>query len=213
MQILTSIWRWLQRLLLITGAFFFLITCTPMDSWWATALAGPWDDPKGDVLILLTGAGMEDGIIGENSYWRAVYAERVYKAHEVSEVLITGGGAEKPPIAATMRDFMIGQGVPAEAIRVEVAANSTRDSAVNIARMIAAEPERYGNNRKLVLMTSDYHMYRSARVFAKAGVKAAPRPIPDVRKRQARWLERVNLFGELVLETVKIVYYKVRGWI
>jgi uncharacterized SAM-binding protein YcdF (DUF218 family) len=112
-----------------------------------------------------------------------------------------------------MRDFMIGQGVPAEAIRVEVASNSTRDSAVNIARMIAAEPERYGGTRKLVLMTSDYHMYRSARVFAEAGVKATSRPVPDIRKRQASWMKRSGLFGELVTETVKIVYYKVRGWI
>jgi uncharacterized SAM-binding protein YcdF (DUF218 family) len=156
---------------------------------------------------------MEDGIIGENSYWRTIYAIRAYKNHECREILITGGGEEKPPVAATMRDFMIGQGVPPEAIRVEVASNSTHDSAVNVARMVAAEPGRYGGGRKLVLMTSDFHMYRSAKVFANAGVKAASRPIPDIRKRQGDWMKRWGLFGELIEETLKIAYYKARGWI
>jgi uncharacterized SAM-binding protein YcdF (DUF218 family) len=108
---------------------------------------------------------------------------------------------------------MLGQGVPGDAIHIEVASNSTHDSAENVARLIAAEPDRYGGTRKLVLMTSDYHMYRSARAFAKVGIKAAPRPIPDIRKRQGNWMQRWPLFGELIQETSKIAYYKVRGWI
>jgi uncharacterized SAM-binding protein YcdF (DUF218 family) len=84
---------------------------------------------------------------------------------------------------------------------------------VNIARMIAAEPDRYGGAKRLVLMTSDYHMYRSTRVFEEIGVRTLPRPIPDIRKRQGNWLQRWPLFGELIQETSKIAYYKMRGWI
>lgn len=212
MRILIPAWRLFQRLLMLVGALFLLVTCTPLVYWWATALAGPWDDPKGDVLIVLTGSGMEDGIIGESSYWRAIYAIRAYHAREISEILITGGASEVPPVAETMRKFMIGHGIPGEAIRVEVASNSTRTSGVNVERMIAAEPGHY-KNRRLVLLTSDYHMYRSTKVFAKAGVQIAPRPIPDIRKRYGSVMDRCALSRDLAEETVKIVYYRLQGWI
>ncbi|MEO5922218.1 MAG: YdcF family protein [Bryobacteraceae bacterium] len=194
------------------ACLFLLITVTPVVFWWATALSGSWDDPSADVLIVLTGSGMEDGIIGMNSYWRAVYAVRAYQREHVGEILISGAGDEHPPLAETMRSFLLGQGVPAEVIRVETASKNTHDSGVNIARIVAAEPDRY-RNRKLVLMTSDYHMYRSQRVFAKAGVAVLPRPIPDIRKRYGARMDRWGLFGELADETVKVAYYRVRGWI
>jgi uncharacterized SAM-binding protein YcdF (DUF218 family) len=187
-------------------------TFTPITYWAATYLAGPWNDPHGDVLIVLTGSSMEDGIIGMSSYWRAVYALRFYKAGDYREILITGGGSEQEPIATTMRNFIVAQGVPAEAVRVEVASKSTRDSATYVAKMLAADPDHYRNQR-LVLMTSDYHMSRSHKVFEAAGVHVEPRPIPDIRKRYAGPLERWTLSLELMQECAKIVYYKARGWI
>jgi hypothetical protein len=33
------------------GALLVIVTVTPLVSWWATALAAPWDDPRGEVLI------------------------------------------------------------------------------------------------------------------------------------------------------------------
>lgn len=194
------------------GALFLVVTCTPVTFWWASALAGPWDDPQGDVLIVLTGSGMEDGIIGESSYWRAVYAIRAYRNREVSEILISGGGREEPPVAETMRSFLAGHGIPEEAVRVEVLSNNTRESGVNVGRILEAEPQRYGG-RRLVLLTSDYHMYRSFRVFAREGVKVEPRPVPDIRKRYGNAWARWMLFGELAMETTKIAYYKLQGWI
>jgi hypothetical protein len=40
-----------------------------------------------------------------------------------------------------------------------------------------------------------------------------PRPIPDVRKRSMSWNRRWDAFQELVIETAKIGYYYLRGWI
>jgi uncharacterized SAM-binding protein YcdF (DUF218 family) len=205
-------WRWVRRLLIALGALFLFVTFTPFIFWWATILAGPWDDPRGDVLIVLTGAGVEDGVIGLNSYWRAVYATRFFKAGEFRGILISGGGKEDIPIATTMREFIVAQGVPAEAVRVETASNNTHESGLNIAKLLVSEADRY-KNRSLVLLTSDYHMYRSHRVFQAAGVSVEPRPIPDIRKRYASMLERWGLFLELLDENLKIGYYRARGWI
>lgn len=202
---------WLQRLAAAIGIAFLLASFTPVDRWWATALAGPWDDPSGDVLIVLTGSGLEDGVIGLSSYWRAVYALRFYRQEGFQEVLISGA-APDVVMAADMRDFLAAEGLPKEAIRIETESHSTQQSAVNVARLVGAEPERY-QGRRLVLLTSDYHMFRSHRAFTKVGLSVAPRPIPDARKRYNSIQERWGIFLELTLETAKIGYYWAHGWI
>lgn len=211
MQILQLIKRWFLRVAATFTLMFLLVTFTPLVFWWATALAGPWNDPQGDVLIVLTGSGLEDGTLGMSSYWRAVYVLLFYRNEHFQQVLISGSGSPVP-VAEAMRDFVVAQGVPAEVVRVETESTSTHESAVNLARMVRQEPEFYAGKR-LVLMTSDYHMYRSHRAFEKVGLEVEPQPIPDIRKRYSSMLNRWGLAQELTLESVKIVYYWVKGWI
>jgi uncharacterized SAM-binding protein YcdF (DUF218 family) len=202
--------RWFIRSMAAIGIVFLVVTFSPLVYWWATALAGPWNDPPGDVLIVLTGSGLEDGTLGMSSYWRAVNVLLILRNEQFREVLITGGGDGKP--AESMRRFIVAQGVPAGIVRLENRSTTTRESAINVAALVAAGTERYRDSR-LVLVTSDYHMYRSHRAFQKAGVTVAPRPIPDIRKRYSSYLQRWGMFQELLLETAKIGYYWIRGWI
>jgi uncharacterized SAM-binding protein YcdF (DUF218 family) len=189
------------------GILFVVVTITPLDSWWATALAGPWDDPSGDVLIVLGGSFEDYGTIGGSSYWRSVYALQAWREGGFREVLVTGGGLKDNSIAETMRDFLICHGVPHQVIRVETRANSTRENALYTKELLAGAPGRK------ILLTSDYHMFRAHRAFRKVGLDVLPRPYPDVRKRASSWLGRWPGFLDLVGETTKIAYYFVRGWI
>jgi uncharacterized SAM-binding protein YcdF (DUF218 family) len=66
---------------------------------------------------------------------------------------------------------------------------------------------------KKVLLTSDFHMYRAIRVFRKLGVDVTPMPVPDVLKSAKHWNARFPAFETLVVESTKIVYYRLRGWI
>ena len=63
-----------------------------------------------------------------------------------------------------------------------------------------------------MLLTSDYHMFRARRAFRKAGLEVEPRPFPDADKRLNNWRARWQVVLDLGVETVKIVYYRVRGW-
>ena len=104
--------RWFVRLSAAIGLAFLLVTLTPIDYWWATALAGPWDDPKGDVLVVLTGSLLDDRTIGMNSYWRGVYASRVFLDDRFQEMIISGGAqGQQVANAIPMRDFVVSQGV------------------------------------------------------------------------------------------------------
>jgi uncharacterized SAM-binding protein YcdF (DUF218 family) len=84
---------------------------------------------------------------------------------------------------------------------------STHENALRVAELLARVPGRK------ILLTSDYHMFRAYRAFKKSGLDVLPRPFPDVRKRADGWTGRWPAFLDLILETTKIGYYRVRGWI
>ena len=193
--------------LTLLGLLVVVATLTPLDAWWARHLAGGWNDPPGDVLIVLGGSGTSgDGVIAWNSYLRSLYAVRAYREHAFP--LIVFSGATGPPtVASSMRDFVQSQGVPATVLRVEERSRSTRENAQYVAEMLKSTPGRK------VLLTSDYHMYRAVRAFRKAGLDVVPRPVPDAFKRSGTLEGRWPAFLDLARESVKIAYYWIRGWI
>jgi uncharacterized SAM-binding protein YcdF (DUF218 family) len=189
------------------GLLVVLVTVTPLVSWWAGVLAGPWEDPNGDVLIVLGGSLLRDGVMGPSSYWRSTYAVLAWGEGTFHRVVVSGGGSAGNSIAEPMRDFLECRGVPRTAIQIENRSRSTHENAVYVTELLARLPGRK------VLLTSDYHMFRAHRAFKKAGLEVLPRPFPDARKRASDWTGRWPAFLDLVEETLKIGYYFARGWI
>ncbi len=190
------------------GLAVVLVTCTPLVGWWAVRLAGPWTDARGQVLIVLTGNILSNGIIGETSYWRSAYTVMTWREGGWRQVIVSGGGGGAAlPVSEAMKIFLESGGIPPGAILTEPQSLSTHDSALNLARMV---PRMSGTK---VLLTSDYHMFRAVRALRKAGVTVIPRPIPDASKRAGSWNLRWDVIQDLLIETSKIVYYWGRGWI
>jgi uncharacterized SAM-binding protein YcdF (DUF218 family) len=196
--------KWLVRVLAAFGAVMLIITFTPLTSWVGHWMSGGFDNPEGDVLIVLSGGGVQDGVLAHDSYLRAEYAARAWRSGHFHQVWITGGG--NLPAAPAMRDFMVFEGVPASAITVESNSTSTRENALFSHDALAAMP---GSK---VLLTSDFHIYRATRVFRRAGIEVQPYPIPDAVKRSNAWFHRPTVLLLEATEVVKIAYYKWRGW-
>jgi uncharacterized SAM-binding protein YcdF (DUF218 family) len=203
---------WIRRLwsapvyaLAALGLVVVLVTFTPLVQWVALKLAGPWNDPQGDVLIVLAGSTM-DGVLGESSYLRSEYAILAYRQGGFRTVVLSGGGPGSKPESVVMEDFIACQGVPRSSIFTETRSNSTRENALFSRPLLDNLPGRK------VLMTSDFHMFRAQRVFAKLGIDVLPRPIPDAGKLGSTWRGRWPAFLEIVQECAKIAYYYLRGW-
>jgi uncharacterized SAM-binding protein YcdF (DUF218 family) len=191
------------------GFLYVIVTAIPwIDNTWIRMLSGAWNAPTGDILIVPSAEALRD-VIGLSSYWRSVYAARDWREGHFRGMVVTGGPAEPGgvPTSQLMRDFIVCLGVPANAIRTETTSRSTRENAVNTARLLADDPSRK------ILVTSDYHMFRALRVFRKAGLAVEPSPLPDAAKSAEHWRSRWPAFVGLCTETVKIVYYWARGWI
>lgn len=209
-QPLRSVFRhlvhWAALGLVVLGGLVLVVTFTPLVSWWAYQYAKPWQAPKGDILVVLSGSEGPRGMIGYDSYIRSEYALLDYQRGGFKKIVLSGGGKEKP-VAESMRDFLACQGIPRAVLQTESASMSTRENAVFTARMLHGQP---GN---IVLLTSDYHTFRAYRAFRHAGVNVSMNPVPDVIKRAGTWQGRWPAFLDLATETIKIGYYKARGWI
>ncbi len=98
-----KLWHILRSLLAGIGVILVLITFTPVLGWWAAALAGPWGDGRGKVLIV-TGETLSTS---RNpwalpSYWRSVYAVFCWRTGNYQTLVFSGRN-----LAAPMRDFVV----------------------------------------------------------------------------------------------------------
>ena len=192
--------RLVMVLLAATGLITVLVITTPLVGWWAHSYSGPIRQPAGNVLILLSAAADDAGTISYSSYWRARKAMSAWQTGEFSRIVVTGGGG--PGIA----NFLAASGIPRDRMIAEWQSKSTRENAINTARLVEGMPG------PKVLLTSDFHMYRAIRVFRKAGLDVLPMPAPDVLHATEHWNGRFQAFQMMMVETAKIIYYRVRGW-
>jgi uncharacterized SAM-binding protein YcdF (DUF218 family) len=196
------LWRATVRFLAALGLIFLLVVFTPFVSWYATKLARPWSSYRGDILVVLSASEPNIGMMDASTYWRCFMAVLYYREHPYERIIVSGRDS-----APGMRDFFVFNGIPADRIGVEDKSANTHENAVFTARMLA------GATGHIVLLTSDSHMFRARRCFAKEGVAIAASSVPDVVKRAGDYSARPQLLIGEVRETASIVYYWYRGWI
>jgi uncharacterized SAM-binding protein YcdF (DUF218 family) len=194
--------RRITTLLACIGLAFLAINLIPPE-WYGGFLARPWLDSNGNVLVVLGSDALDNTSMGQSSYWRCVCAAAVWRQGNFKQLIVSGDSA----ITTSMKDYLTWRGIPAEAIIAENRSLTTRENAVNTAKITA------GMAGPFVLLTSDFHVWRASRAFAKAGMTAGTRPCPDAFKRSLDWRNRWNVFLTIAEEFVKIGYYRVRGWI
>jgi uncharacterized SAM-binding protein YcdF (DUF218 family) len=195
------IYRSIKGLCTFIGLVTVLAITTPLVHWWAIASSGPVEQPKGDILIVLSAARDQNGGMSFSSYWRARQAVDAWKSGGFTKVVVSGARV------SAITQFLIAEGVPSDSIIIEGASTSTHQNAINTARLIQNMPG------KRVLLTSDFHMYRALRTFRKAGIDAAPMAVPDAIRNSEEWGGRFSVLQNLILENLKIIDYKIHGWI
>jgi uncharacterized SAM-binding protein YcdF (DUF218 family) len=208
MRLARIAWSAFQAVAVALLLFLLLVTFTPVVPWYARLLAGPWTDPDGDILIVLSCDIQSDGLPGSISYVRSLYAVRAWRTGHFQRIVVSGGRMGDAPIslAASIRDVLVSNGVPQDVIFLEERSRSTRENALFTEALIHSWPG------KRVLLTSDTHMFRAHRTFMKANMTVVPRPIPDTLKSANLRINRWNCALGLMVESMKIGYYAAKGW-
>lgn len=203
-----------------TAGFADYLMATLEDDYPPKALSAT---PEADAIVLLGGAIRGDthmGTLGDMNQQadRLVHAVALYKAGRAPRLVLTGGGEDGVrPEAEIMADLLQVMGVPRRAMVLEDKSRNTYQNALYSAVLL--------NNlgaRRILLVTSAFHMRRAEALFRSQGLEVIPSPT-DYQRLVAPeasvlpgWLPEIsNLWRSTYAlhETLGFWVYRLRGWL
>jgi uncharacterized SAM-binding protein YcdF (DUF218 family) len=129
-----------------------------------------------DAIVVLSGM-LEINEVGDSTYveWgdpdRFFGGIALFKAGKAQKLVFTGGkmpwDKAKKTEGEVLKEYATSNGIPSDNILVTKDVENTADEAVAVKELI-------GPNKKIILVTSAYHMYRAKRLFDKQGFEVAP---------------------------------------
>lgn len=135
------------------------------------------DEARPVDLIVVLGAAEYRGRPSPVLKARLDHGLDLYRRRLAPRILTTGGAGGDPDFTegGVGRDYLVRNGVPAEAILVEPEGETTVQSVV-----AAAEIMRQRNLTSCIVVTDGYHVFRTKRLLEDQGIAAygSPRPAP-----------------------------------
>jgi uncharacterized SAM-binding protein YcdF (DUF218 family) len=162
-----------------------------------------------------------DRVYFEDGADRVTHTLQLYKDGKLRHIIVSGGlgfQQRSSSIAAErLRSFLVMAGVPDSVITVEPNAINTYENAVNSAEIL----RRDFPNQKYLLITSAFHMKRSAMCLAKQGIEfdqfpagyLTDRPTMDFDDIFIPRAESITKWESLIKEWVGIVAYRMSGYL
>jgi uncharacterized SAM-binding protein YcdF (DUF218 family) len=139
------------------------------------------ESPKADAIVVLGGtvsnAQPQKAEPDEPYGARLTSAYRLFKETKAPFILVASGSTYLTPQgllrheSSDMKDYLQGLSVPAEAIIEESKSRNTKENFI-YSQQILKERQI----KKIILVTSAYHMPRSMKWFSKAGIETSPFP-------------------------------------
>jgi Uncharacterized conserved protein len=154
--------------------------------------------PKGDAIVILGGGAYNTGILKEDSTKRLLTGFVLHKQTNLPIVLSGGASIGVLPEAEIMKGLLLTLGVDKSKIYTDVNSRDTKENAQEVKKLC----ERLGC-KKIILVTSAYHMRRAVLAFQKAGLEVVPYPTDF--KRDMKY----NLYSLLPKMSVLADSYKV----
>lgn len=123
-----------------------------------------------DAVIVLGAQVLLSGEPNTQLQWRLDAALEAWQARQVPIVVCGAQGKDEPvPEAQAMRDYLAERGVPEEMIRMDPDSFNTNQNLRNAGEILKTLP----GIRKVVIVTSDYHVPRAMALAEDMGFEAA----------------------------------------
>ena len=129
-----------------------------------------------DAIVVLSGM-LEINEVGDSTYieWgdpdRFFGGIALFKAGKSQKLVFTGGkmpwDKAKKTEGEVLKEYAVSSGIPSEKIFVTKDVENTADEAVAVKKLISP-------SKRIILVTSAYHMYRAQRLFEKQGFEVIP---------------------------------------
>lgn len=208
------------RSIFITLSLYIFLFYTPFVWFLARPLTIAETPEKSDCIVVFAGGVGESGRAGEGYEERVQYAVELFNRGFAKEVIFSSGYAYVYKEPLLMKALAISQGIPSDAVILEGKASNTYENVEFTKEILNAK-----GWRKIILVSSPYHMLRASLVFKRIAkdIRVVYSPIPNslFYSRQKRDIQgrriwrRVNLrqVRAIVHEYLGIAYYRLKGWI
>jgi len=192
-----------RRMLSIAGALVALVFAMQMARvWMQIRTQSSRDEAQLADVILILGAAEYNGRPSPVLKARLDHGLELYRKELAPLVLTTGGAGGDPMFTegGVGRAYLIKQGVPAEAIIVEMEGETTMHSTAASAEIML----RMGL-KSCIVVSDGYHIFRAKRMLEQRGLQVfgSPRSIPAKDSWKEWWLYARQAFG-YILWTVGI---------
>ena len=211
---LTGLYRAARRrtaqIALALAVLYLLLFQSPA-LWWAAAPLRVEAPPESaDAVVVFAGGAGESGEAGGGYQERVGQAVALYRGGYAQHVIFSSGYQFVFRETEIMRDLAIANGVPAEAIELEQEAANTHENVVFSDVILKRH-----NWRKVLLVSSPYHMRRALLTWrgSAPGVTVVPVPVASSQFYTHGQGASLTQMRGILQEYVAIAAYWLRGWI
>lgn len=194
-----------------TLLIFLLVAFTPAVNLWSFWLAPPpvKADPVEAIVVLGGGGVTPGGMLAERSLGETVKAVMLYR-HGIAPLVVFSGSPEPGTRdeASTRADLARECGIPSSAILTSSNAQTTREEAVQIHRLLSAR-----GVRTVMLLADGPGMPRAVRTFERQGFVVVPPPGSGVLSLGGGPEDRLSLARQMGIEMVARLYYRLAGFL
>jgi len=166
-----------------------------------------------DAIVVLSGM-LEINEVGDSTYieWgdpdRFFGGIALFKAGKAQKLVFTGGKMPWDKVKKTegevLKEYAISNGIPSENIFVTKDVENTADEAVAVKELISP-------SKRIILVTSAFHMYRAKRLFEKQGFEVIPYKVDYKTSRKTVTTFMEFLPSAINLELVEIGIREIIG--
>jgi len=205
--------RFASRLSFATAILIYAISIEPVKDFLYRPLESGFerpDNPQGDVIVVLGGGVYNNRELKGSSYKRLMEGFILYKSLSVP-VILSGGASEGiVPEAVVMKDILLNLGVDERFIYADTKSRDTMENAAYVQDICSQI-----NCKRIILVTSAFHMRRSVRTFREFGFDVVPHPV-DLRYEGIyniySYFPKYSVFRDSVIairEYLGLLYYTV----
>src|SRR5262245_28374605 len=153
---------------------------------------------------------MRGGSLDDDSLRRALTGIALHIQGLAPILVLSGKGRpDEPEITEAGQRSKLAQamGIAEETILKEETANTTRDEAVRISRLLM-----HRGLRKILLVTESLHLRRAKLVFENAGLEVFPARADDYSVSAVSAKDRLWLASRIIEESAALAYYRLAGY-
>jgi uncharacterized SAM-binding protein YcdF (DUF218 family) len=196
--------------LLGAAAVYLLLFQTPA-LWWVAAPLQQAAAPRAaDAIVVFAGGVGESGKAGVGVQERVAQAVNLYRAGYAPTLIFSSGYVFTLREAEVMKAIAVSNGVPAEAILLEEQAANTYQNVTYTKQLLDRNQWR-----RILLVSSPYHMRRAVATWRKVapGIAVTPTPVPESQFYSHTRGASLEQIRGILHEYAALANYWWKGWV